>query len=309
MAVLPLRVGVFDLGTNTFNLVIGSLEHGQLQLHHRALKGVGLGKGLVNGRLSERAIELAIQALRELKEAAATWSVARWQAIGTSALRQASNGAEFCRRLEAELGIAVEIIPGLDEADYILEGVRLSGVLGNEPMLLVDIGGGSVELILASRQHCHWKCSLEIGVGRAGQRFPLSDPPLPAELEAVKNWYQQALSLVLPQLKSYHLAGLVGVAGGFDTLAAMVLPTGAVALPNYLRISGEDFNHCALQIMQSRLAERNQLPAMLPIRAESIPYAMVLTQILLENTQVAAFYTTTFSLREGVLAKLVQDLP
>jgi exopolyphosphatase/guanosine-5'-triphosphate,3'-diphosphate pyrophosphatase len=136
---------VIDLGTNTFNLAVGQRSAAGLQLLHTQSLPVGLGKGgIQRGIITSEAQMRALDALQQLQQQALAQGATQLVAIGTSALRNASNAGELVAAAQAQLDLPLRIIDGLTEADYIWQGVRHSGALSDRPSLVVDIGGGSV---------------------------------------------------------------------------------------------------------------------------------------------------------------------
>ncbi|MFN3875605.1 MAG: hypothetical protein ACK4L7_06805, partial [Flavobacteriales bacterium] len=165
---------IIDLGTNTFNLLV--YEHGPAGL--RLVKSVELpvflGKGgIEKGMIAADAFARGLEALGRHKATAEAEGAVRIRGFGTSMLRNAGNGSEFARRAQEELGIGITIIPGDREAELILAGVRQAVPFGPQPSLVMDIGGGSTEFILATDKALMWKRSFELGVTRLRERIPI----------------------------------------------------------------------------------------------------------------------------------------
>jgi len=143
---------IIDLGTNTFNLLVYARRpDGTLHILHAEDRPVFLGKGgIEKGMLLDDAFARGMDALAMLKATAVQHGATHLRGFGTSALRNARNGTAFTERARVELGVQIEIIPGSEEAALILEGVRQAVVLTAKPTLVMDIGGGSTEFILAT---------------------------------------------------------------------------------------------------------------------------------------------------------------
>lgn len=141
------RKAVIDLGTNTFNLLIVDLQKTGFTLVHTKKEGVALGMGGINdGILAEEAFKRGVAALKRFKSKCESFEVSEIKAFGTSALRSAKNAADFI--VEAgKLGIKIEIISGLREAEMIYKGVKWSYNF-SQPGVIMDIGGGSTNLSL-----------------------------------------------------------------------------------------------------------------------------------------------------------------
>ncbi|MFN9115059.1 MAG: exopolyphosphatase, partial [Bacteroidota bacterium] len=184
-----MRKAVIDLGTNTFNLLVADLNDGSFTIIHSEKDGVALGMGGINqGFLSEDAFQRGIGALRHFKQKCEELAVTSIRALGTSALRSASNSAEFIAEAH-NLGINIEIVNGLREAELIYHGVRWSYDF-REPGVIMDIGGGSTEFIFADRNGIQDMTSLDVGVSRIYQHFNTSDPLSASDIVQIENWLE-----------------------------------------------------------------------------------------------------------------------
>ena len=122
-------------------------------------------------------------------------------AFGTSALRNAKNGAEIISRIKSTHRIDTQIISGDEEAGYIYKGVNLALHLGKEKSLIIDIGGGSVEFIIGNGEEIFWKQSFEIGAQRLLERFQKHDPILPSEIDEINLYFQERLVPLLEAIR------------------------------------------------------------------------------------------------------------
>jgi exopolyphosphatase / guanosine-5'-triphosphate,3'-diphosphate pyrophosphatase len=168
---------IIDLGTNTFNLLVYRTGEQGMQVLHSVELPVFLGKGgIEQGRITDVAFARGVEALRNHKATALARGVTDLRGFGTSMLRNASNGGDFVDQVWNELGIRITVIPGEREAELILAGVRQAVSLSTRPALVMDIGGGSTEFILATDKALMWKQSYELGVTRLRERIPVSEP-------------------------------------------------------------------------------------------------------------------------------------
>jgi exopolyphosphatase/guanosine-5'-triphosphate,3'-diphosphate pyrophosphatase len=301
MDVLPLMLAVVDLGTNTFNLAVGEVLHGRLFLHHTAMRVVLLKKeGLPNGDIAEAAWQRASLAVKELMEEARAAGATRVQAVGTSALRNAAQASLWMAEMQNMFGLRVQLVSGAEEARLIWQGVAAAGALA-EDALLVDIGGGSVEWVHGNQQQIHWLQSIEMGMARVQQAVPWSDPIVPKEIAAVRAWLKERLAPVMQYAQSQKISRLVGAAGAFDTLYS--LHSGELSPATLAFVPREEVLGLTHRLLALSRAERTALPAMPPLRVDMQLYALLLMeQLLLALPQVPGITTTSWSLREGVLA-------
>ncbi|MEJ7693885.1 hypothetical protein [Daejeonella sp.] len=160
----PNRVAILDLGTNTFHLLIADISSGGPEVVYQDTIAVKLGEGGISRcDISKEAFERGLKAIRAFKEAIDHHQVTRVKSAATSAIRSASNGADFIEKIKSETGLNLEIIDGEREAELIYIGVRAAVNL-EQMSLIVDIGGGSVEFILCDKNRIVWKRSFEVGV-------------------------------------------------------------------------------------------------------------------------------------------------
>ncbi|MCC6840578.1 MAG: hypothetical protein IT230_10500 [Flavobacteriales bacterium] len=310
-----MRIAIIDLGTNTFKLLVAERPAGRttgLDVLHDEELGVFLGRGGVEqGKLTEEAMERGLAALRTLCAKAALLGAERTGAFGTSAMRSASNGAEFAARIHRELGITVQIIPGEEEAGLILDGVRQAVSFTGKPMLVMDIGGGSTEFILATDRALMWKHSFELGTTRLLERFPEPGPlDMGTQLRMAAHIDAQ-LEGLWAVMDRHWPATLAGSAGSFDTVAHLValrqgraLPPGAATLAFDITA----FDALKDELLPMPRASRAMLPGMPPHRVDTIIPALVLIErVLLHGIQ--RIHWSRCSLKEGAAARLLGQMP
>jgi exopolyphosphatase/guanosine-5'-triphosphate,3'-diphosphate pyrophosphatase len=198
------RVAAVDLGTNTVRLLVADVENGQLEALHREARIVRLGEGVDRGRrLFPAPIARTRGVLDDFKRRAEELGAERVLLVATSAVRDATNGEAFLAELASSYGFATRLLSGEDEAGLAYRGVGRPGAL------VVDVGGGSTELIGPGIQ-----ISLDVGAVRLTERYLNSDPPSREELEAAVG------AIRFPQLARRET---IGVSGTFTTLAALEL--------------------------------------------------------------------------------------
>lgn len=306
MAVLSRMRAVIDLGTNTFNLVVGEGNGHARRIVHQSSLAVGLGKdGIQAGEISPPVYARGLAAFAELYQLAREKGATNIQAIGTSALRNARNGQQFSGDLLQQYKLSLRIISGVEEARLIWEGVRHSGALENQPQLLLDIGGGSVEFIICTDRQIFWEQSIEIGMARLNELFPLSDPVDAASIAAADTWLREKIHPVFAAIEKYDIRQLVGSAGSFDTLSEMDAHRKSQLYlwshSNSWALERDDFNALYNQLLLADRAERLGLPGMQPIRVDMIVYAVILIRLLADRLKTNNIICSRFALREGVL--------
>lgn len=298
---------VADLGTNTFQLLIGKVVSGNLEIGLRKKIGVGLGKGGINqGLWTDDAYKRAVLALKEFARDLSDFGLQPkdCQAIGTSAFRSLQDLPNRLKPLQKETGFLVKVIDGETEARLIFEGIKASGVLAsNEYSLVVDIGGGSVEWIFCKGETASWKMSLEIGGIRLREKFHHHEPILPQEVDAIRFFLQEQLATVISRIPADVIPVLVGCSGSFDSLIDMVFsdtPGFSAEQFPWFKLDVSDFNQLYYSILSRNLEERMALPGMIPLRAEMMVMAVILIKEIISVLEIRKIRTSSFSLKEGV---------
>ena len=303
------RIGVIDLGTNTFHLLVAEVNNGTMSLVHRERQAVKIGMGGINqGVIKEDAIERALRCLQGFKATLDREHVGKVQALGTSALRSATNGGAVIHAIKEETGIEVQLITGEEEAEYIYYGVQAAMDLGTSPSLIVDIGGGSVEFIVADRARIFWKASLDIGAQRMLERYHRHDPILPAERDALQAHYLESLTPLQKAMSDFRPSVLVGSSGTFDTLSEIYcqrnqLPFRSEQPETPLAI--EAFREIHSELVSKDRSDRMKIPGMIEMRVDMIVVASCLIQYLFEQYRFQKIRVSSFALKEGVLAKMM----
>jgi exopolyphosphatase/guanosine-5'-triphosphate,3'-diphosphate pyrophosphatase len=291
-----MRRAVIDLGTNTFNLLIADTQTRQVLFQTK--EGVALGMGGINEkRLSPAAIQRAFEALQKFKDKCDALEVNAIRAIGTSAMRDATNANELIEKVATELKISIEVISGLQEAELIYKGVALSHIF-DEPALIMDIGGGSTEFIVADLKGPILAHSFDIGVSRLFQLFDYQDPLSIQDIERVENYLNQHCAHFFKQQLPKVL---IGASGSFETFYELMAqavfdPQGAA-----VQVDASEFKFMLDQIIASTQAERNANPHIIEIRKRMAPLAAIKTRWVLKIAQIEHIYISPYSLKEGAL--------
>lgn len=305
------KVAIIDMGTNTFHLLIAEVEDGRFNIVHREKVPVKIGVGGINRNLiTDEAIGRAVATMKTFRKRLDLDNINQVLAFGTSALRNATNGNAVAQRIEDETGIKTNIISGLQEAEYICFGARAAIAMGEKKHLIMDIGGGSVEFIIANDTEIFWSHSFEIGGQRLLERFQKHDPILKDEVNALFSYFDVELGLLLEQLKMHDPKTLIGSSGTFDTLSDIYcfrndLPVEETPETPY---SINAFNEIYEELLVKDRAARMLIPGMIEMRVDMIVVACCLIKYLLQVHQFEAIRVSSYSLKEGVLATLTKGV-
>jgi exopolyphosphatase / guanosine-5'-triphosphate,3'-diphosphate pyrophosphatase len=269
---VAVKLGAFDVGTNTVLML--AVEYGGAGAP-RVLADLAritrLGRGVDrSGRLDPASADLTLATIEEFARRARELGVERIVAVATAALRDAADGREFIARVRERAGVTLEIISGLNEARLSHLAVRRG--LDLDPaarLLIVDIGGGSTELIWAEPERELAAVSLQIGSVRLTERCVRSDPPSDSDVAALRDTVDGALDALAWTLRPERL---VGIAGTVTTVCAVAL---GLETYDHAAVHGHALARAeverALELFRSRrLAERKLLPGLLAARADVI---------------------------------------
>jgi exopolyphosphatase/guanosine-5'-triphosphate,3'-diphosphate pyrophosphatase len=295
-----MRVAAVDLGTNSTRLLVADVDDGRLNEVARRLKITRLGEGVdERKRLLPAPIARVRNVLTDFRREAEQLGAERTLAIATSAVRDAENGEAFLGEVEWSYGFTTRLLTGHEEAQLTFRGVSLGRELAEET-LVIDIGGGSTELVAGGRHALRFHDSLDLGCVRLTERFLHSDPPAPAELEACAVAARALLADRVPD--EIRPATAIGVAGTVTSLAALDL-----GLDEYdaERIHGHALSSKAVAAQLERLAslplaERRELPALEPERAPVIVAGAVILREALDHFGLTGLEASEHDILDGV---------
>ena len=302
-----MRHAVIDLGTNTFNLLVFTQEEGRLRVVHSEEIPVFLGRGgIEQGTIVPEAFQRGLDALAHCREKAQALGADGITGFGTSALRNARNRGEFVHTAMERMGIPITIIPGEEEAGLILDGVRQAVPFGTRPALVMDIGGGSIEFILATDKALMWKQSFELGSTRLAERIPVSDPITMEEEHRIGVHLDDALAPLYAVIERQEPHVLIGSAGSYDTLAAMIAAQRGTPLgqaDTSLAFEAMEFDALKDRFMRMSRTERLLVPGLPAHRVDTMPYALIAMERVLVAGGIRKLAWSRYALKEGAAAR------
>ena len=265
------RLAAIDCGTNSVRLLVAEVHDGRVRPVERALRITRLGQGVdATGRFHPDALERTLAAFDEYAAVLERLDVARRRVVATSAARDAADSDAFFSGVLARVGVPAEVISGQEEARLSFTGAV--GGLGDlaQPVLVVDIGGGSTELVLGSGGDLRHAVSLDIGSVRVRERFLASDPPTAAEVAAAAAHIDDLLDD--SGIAFAEAASWVGVGGTATSLAALALglPVYDSALVHGSVTQRDDLTELTARLLDLPISEVLALPTMVPGRADVI---------------------------------------
>jgi exopolyphosphatase/guanosine-5'-triphosphate,3'-diphosphate pyrophosphatase len=304
------RLAAVDLGTNSVHMVIADVSaDGHIRVVDRVKEMVRLGRrAFTTGRLSQASMDLAVHAVATFRRLARVRGVERVAAVATSAVREARNGAAGVQRLRRETGFRVRVISGAEEARLIFRAARHALGLRGGPHLLVDVGGGSVELVVVQDGRPLLLRSLPLGAARLTEKFIDGDPPARGQIRRLEAHLERELGPLLTHIRHGGVQQAVGTSGTINTLVGMVR---AARGDDTARLHGARVSASAIARLRGRLvaagaAARAELPGMEAKRVDLMPAAAVLVDFLLARSGAPELVACGWALREGLLLELAQ---
>lgn len=305
-----MRVAVIDLGTNTFNLLIADVQRCDFRVVHAGREVVKLGEKSINeNKINEEAYRRGIQAFMNHARVIREKNAATVRAFATSAIRDAENGRQFTEEIMSKTGIEVQVIDGEREAELIYFGNRLAVDLRTEAHLIMDIGGGSTEFIIANHEKIFWKKSFRLGVARLLEKFKPEDPVSDETINAVRQYLLQELGPLAKALAEYKVNCLVGSSGGFESVVDMIAAAfereKVVDDKHCYRVLPGDYCKMSERVVRSTAAERENMKGLIPMRRDMIVLTFLLIDQVLALSSISEIKVSTYALKEGALAEFI----
>lgn len=301
-----MKIAAIDIGTNSIHMVIAlEEEHRLFEIIDREKEMVQLGKkSLMQGRLTEDAIERGLSALKSFKAIADSHNVDVIICTATSAVRESSNGKQFVRRVKAETGIDIRVLSGTEEARMITLAVRNVVDLKDRRALIIDIGGGSMELIVADARNIYFATSIKSGVIRLTERFMKQDPPAAKDLKRLNKWLMRKLDPLSKRIQDLSPSIAVGTSGTILALGALVSENRKAnkQKSGKERMNINDLEELNENLQEMTIEERLKIPGLDKKRAEQIVAGGVLVETVMDKCRMNELLLCDRALREGLIA-------
>ena len=307
-----MRLGVLDVGSNTVHLLVVDAHHGGAPVpahsHKTELK---LSEHLTDdGRIDDEAIELLTEFVKSSLDVAEDVGVTEIMAFATSAIREAANGEQVIAEVEERTGVRLEVLSGVDEARLTFLAVRRWFGWSSGRVLVLDIGGGSLELAIGADEDPDVAESVPLGAGRLTRDHFVNDPPKAAEVKALRK---------LARVEIGHVAGAITRLGQPELVVATSktfrqLARIAGAAPSsegfYVRrtLSREDLRTWIPKLAEMSAAERTALPGVSAGRARQLVAGALVAEAAMDIFDVEELIVCPWALREGIILRKLDGL-
>lgn len=300
------RLGVIDLGSNTFHLLIVEVSGQQIVSEiARKRNFVGLGDGGIDV-LKPESIKKGIEALKEFKDLLTLHSCSEFRIIGTAALRTAVNSVDFIEPAEELMGKKMTIIDGLLEADYIFRGIRLLTDMSEGISIIMDIGGGSTEFIIVEQNQQIWSKSYKLGVGVLHSEWHKTEPIGDVTRKALLSHLADVLNEVKSLVDRFGVRPkLIGASGSFEVLESM---TGLkVSTDSNQVVTIKDTMNIIEKVVNVDFETRRGIEGLPHERTKLIVVGLLLIESAIQLFDPLFIEVCPYALKEGVLAEMIES--
>lgn len=301
-----MRIAIIDLGTNTFNLLICKKENGTFNTVFKTKIAVKLGEGGIDkGFIAKTPYQRGIEAMKTHMKTISEYEVDNVRAFATSAIRSAKNGPDFVHEVHDKLSLKIEVIDGDQEAELIYQGVKKAIDFDSNYKLIMDIGGGSTEFIIANSEGIKWKKSYQLGVSRLKEIFKPKDPITGEEIETIESHLKIELLDLATNLKRYPCNTLLGSSGSFDTLVEMIEHHFVNLKENKdspsCKISINEYDWAQSYLINSTLSQRLNTKGIIKMRADMIVISVIFINYILREFNINKIIRSKYALKEGAM--------
>ena len=306
------KIAVIDCGTNTFNLLIASNNKNGLKIHVKKKRVVKLAQDFNNKLITDKATLRALNAMHYYKGLINDAKIPSNSVycVGTSAIREAKNQIDFIREVYLATKIKIQPISGLQEATYIFKGIIEEHIFSDECVLIMDIGGGSVEFIISKERKIVWKKSFSIGAAKILNRIQPHFPFNTKDAKAISNLFDSELSELISAIEKYQPQLLIGSSGSFDSLISirnkLFFKEGIQEQNNHLKVS--TFQLIFKELIKKDYPALLKTPGLLRMRAKMIVPSIMLIKFVLQKMGKTEIIVSKNSLKEGLaFSKLTKN--
>ena len=300
-----MRIAAIDIGTNSVHMIVVQVRPDlSFEVIDREKDMVRLGAGGLDGRsLTPTAVNAALQTLSKFKRIAESHKVDEIVAAATSATREADNGGDFIAEVDRQTGIRIRVISGTEEARLIHLAAGYGVDIGGTTAVVVDIGGGSVEVTLGTATHLTLGRSFKVGVIRLTERFVKSDPLSDGDERRLVKHLNRELGGYIDQIASRKFDRVIGTSGTILSLGLMAASEHGETPEDVrnLRVSAKSLHRLRKHLIESDIEERLATPGMDPRRADLSVAGSVLFDTIVRRLGADEFTLCDLALREGLV--------
>lgn len=300
------RLAIIDIGTNTFHLIIAERSLKGISLIVKKTIPVKLGEdSFPEGNIKPEAYDRAIKAFQGFRKTIDEYSVSNITAVATESLRKAGDRDKLIQEVKQSLNIEIKVISGETEAELIcLSVIKLLNI--SQRALVMDIGGGSTEFIIAGPEEMYWKQSYPLGSTILKNRYHKTDPIDIDSINDLNKYIDNQLSSMYDKVLEFKPALIIGTSGSFETICDIMYDDRG----DYWSLKSLDINKFRdlyNSIIQSKDSERLKIKGITPFRSPLMPVAMIQIERILKETGIKRIALAQTSLKEGLAWSKLYD--
>jgi len=300
------NLAAVDVGTNSSHMIIASLaDGGAFKIVDRQKHWVRLGDGLdKKGHIDQAAIERLIESLHYFKQLASSYQ-APLICIATSALRDATNQARIISEVKKQTGLRLDVVSGKEEARLIFQGVRSSGHMGEDPVQIIDIGGGSTEVIVGTNTGILAAESLDMGVRRFARKYFADHQYKQRHIRACRQEASSKIQSIVSALQGWDISASIGTSGTIRAQAALAVELVEAPLPHYIRL--KDL-HATLPLLIDGCRDGKSFPGIDAERLATLVPGNIILQEVMTALDIKSLGLSQNALREGIIFDHTESL-
>lgn len=298
----PLKLAAIDIGSNSIHLVMVEV-HGPdgYRVLGRDKEMVRLGRGGYQAhRLTDEAMDAAAAALSRFERLALAKGIHTFRAVATSAVREAVNGGDFIERIHRDLGLKIKVISGREEGRLVFLAVRHAVDFGSDTVMVLDLGGGSLEVAVGTRERLLRCESFKLGAGRMAELFVKGDPPAPEDLAALERHVAETLAPAVVPFASTGWSRCIGTSGTISALAGLC----AAAEPAKAPATGftrDQLGELYRRLVKRTAEQRAKVPGMDARRIDQITAGAAVVLATMTALNIPAMTVSEQALRDGIV--------
>ncbi|HOK38464.1 MAG: hypothetical protein WHW07_05460 [Bacteroidales bacterium] len=306
-----MRIASLDIGTNTCNISICDYVNGNTDFIFRDKKVVALiDENFVNNTISDEAIKRLVKVLNECKIIINEYKCDSIIACATSGIREAANKDQIIDIAYSNTGIKINVIDGNKEAELVWQAVKFAVPIEENPVIIIDIGGGSIEFCIADNKNLINKYSYKIGIARLLRTFNYNDPLTPEDINSIRAVVTNTIYEFFEEARKFNPEILIGASGSFETFSNLV----KYECDECFIFEGSRFNLIPLdyflsvyqKLVSYDLIQRKNMPGMEIMRVKMMPIAAVITMLVIEKLKISKLFQSNFSIKEGIILDFIE---
>ncbi len=297
------KIGIIDIGSNTFNLLISCTDKKKKIFSKE--KYVGIREGTKKNIIQDITISKSICVITEFKKICKKLNCEKIYVVATASLRNALNKKKFTEKCKKETGLTINIISGNKEAQLIFDGI-INNIKNLDNFIIIDIGGASTEFIITENRLPIFKKSFPFGSQLLIQKFKPSNPIKKKEIKEITTFFKKELKSLIELLKEKKITNLLGTSGSFNCITKIQSQNKHKKLYKELNFKYYQ-NKTSPVILKSTINQRKKIPGLLKMRAENIIITIILINFFIDQG-IHNIYTTEFSLKDGVFSNILNKI-